>query len=136
MVELARVETTVGVGELEGPQEVGGLLEVGADGVDLVDEILNADNAVLAEVLLDDLVVGEGETLAVDLAVTALVDKLTDGLEVGVTVGDVGVDDGEHLSGSLVQADKDTVVDLEKTQQLQDLAGLGSDLVDTASNQY
>lgn len=118
MVELARVETTVGVGELEGPQEVGGLLEVGADGVDLVDEILNADNAVLAKVLLDDLVVRERETLAVDLAVTTLVDELTDGLEVGVTVGDIGVDDGEHLSGSLVQADKDTIVDLEKTQQL------------------
>lgn len=134
MVELARVETTVGVGELEGPEEVGGLLEVGADGVDLVDKILNADDAVLAEVLFDDLVVGEGEALAVDLAVTALVDELTDGLEVGVTVGDVGVDDGEHLSGSLVQADKDTVVDLEKTQQLQDLAGLGSNLVDTAKN--
>lgn len=134
VVELARVETTVGVGELEGPEEVGGLLEVGADGVDLVDKILNADDAVLAEVLFDDLVVGEGEALAVDLAVTALVDELTDGLEVGVTVGDVGVDDGEHLSGSLVQADKDTVVDLEKTQQLQDLAGLGSNLVDTAKN--
>lgn len=131
MVELARVETTSGVGELEGPQEVGGLLEVGADGVDLVDKILNADDAVLAKVLLDDLVVGEGEALAVDLAVTALVDELTDGLEVGVTIGDIGVDDGEHLGGSLVQADKDTVVDLEKTQQLQDLAGLGSNLVDT-----
>ena len=131
MVELARVETTSGVGELEGPQEVGGLLEVGADGVDLVDKILNADDAVLAKVLLDDLVVGEGNALAVDLSVSALVDELTDGLEVGVTVGDIGVDDGEHLGGSLVQADKDTVVDLEKTQQLQDLAGLGSNLVDT-----
>lgn len=132
MLELARVETTGRVGELEGPQEVGGLLEVGADGVDLVDKILNADNAVLAKVLLDDLVVGEGEALAVDLAVTTLVDELTDSLEVGVTVGNVGVDDGKHLSGSLVQADKDTVVDLEKTQQLQDLARLGSNLVDTA----
>lgn len=131
VLELAGVETTSGVGELEGPQEVGGLLEVGADGVNLVDKILNADNTVLAKVLLDDLVVGERETLAVDLAVTALVDELTDGLEVGVTVGNVGVDDGEHLGSSLVQADKDTVVDLEKTQQLQDLAGLGSNLVDT-----
>jgi hypothetical protein len=131
VVELAAVETTVGVGKLEGPEEVGGLLEVGADGVDLVDKILNADNAVLAEVLFNDLVVGERDTLAVDLAVTTLVDELTDGLEVGVTVGNVWVDDGEHLSGSLVQANEDTVVDLEKTQQLQDLARLGSNLVDT-----
>jgi hypothetical protein len=131
VVELAAVESTSGVGELEGPQEVGGLLEVGADAVDLVDEILNADNAVLAKVVLNNLVVRESNALAVDLSVTALVDELTDGLEVGVTVGNVRVDDGKHLRGGLVQADEDTVVDLEKTQQLEDLAGLGGNLVDT-----
>lgn len=132
VLELAGVEATGGVGELEGPEEVVGLLEVGADGVDLVDQVLHADNAVLAEVLLDDLVVGEGDTLLVDLAVTALVQELADGLQVGVTVGDVGVDDGQHLLGGLGQADEGTAVDLEQTEQLQDLAGLGSDLVDTA----
>lgn len=131
VLELAGVEATSGVGELEGPQEVVGLLEVGANGVDLVDQILHADNAVLAEVLLNDLVVGEGNTLLVDLSVTALVDELTDGLEVGVTVGNVGVDDGQHLLGSLGKTDEGTVVDLEQTEQLEDLAGLGRDLVDT-----
>lgn len=131
VLELAGVEAAVGVGQLEGPEEVVGLLEVGADGVDLVDQVLHADNAVLAEVLLDDLVVGEGDTLLVDLAVTALVEKLADGLQVGVTVGDVGVDDSQHLLGGLGQADEGTAVDLEQTEQLQDLAGLGGDLVDT-----
>lgn len=131
MLELADVEATVGVGQLEGPEEVVGLLEVGADGVDLVDQILHADDAVLAEVLLDDLVVGEGDTLLVDLAVTALVQELTDGLQVGVTVGNVGVDDGQHLLGGLGQTDEGTAVDLEQTKQLQDLAGLGGNLVDT-----
>nr|GFD58055.1 hypothetical protein [Tanacetum cinerariifolium] len=61
VLELAGTEATGGRGQLEGPQEVGGLLEVGADGVDLVDEVLNADNAVLAEVLLDDVVAGDGQ---------------------------------------------------------------------------
>lgn len=131
VLDLAGVEATVGVGELEGPQEVVGLLEVGADGVNLVDQIFHADNAVLAEVLLDDLVVGKRLALLVDLAVTALVHKLTDALQVGVTVGDVGVDNGQHLLGSLGQTDEDTVVDLEQTEELQDLAGLRSDLVDT-----
>ena len=46
--------------ELEGPQEVVGFLEVGTASVDFVDQILNADDAVLAESLLDDLVVGLG----------------------------------------------------------------------------
>jgi hypothetical protein len=96
-----------------------------------VDQILHADNAVLAEVLLDDLVVGEGSALLVDLSVTTLVEELTDGLQVGVTVGNVGVDDGQHLLGSLGETDEGTAVDLEQTEQLEDLAGLRSDLVDT-----
>ena len=131
MLELAGTEATVGVAELEGPQEVGGLLEVGADGVDLVDQVLNADDAVLAQVLLNDGVVGESHALLVDLAVSALVDELLDALQVGVTVGNPRLDDLDHLSGSLGDADEDTVVDLQKTEELEDLAGLGGNLVDT-----
>lgn len=36
------------VAQLEGPQEVGRLLEVLSDGVDLVDEVLGTDDVVLA----------------------------------------------------------------------------------------
>jgi hypothetical protein len=132
VLELPGTEATGRVGELEGPQEVGGLLEVGADSVDLVDEVLNADDAVCAEVLLNDGVVGERDALLVDLSVTALVDELTDGLQVGVSVSDEGLDDLEHLSSGLGETDEDTVVDLEKTEQLEGLALLGVDLVDTA----
>ena len=135
MLDLAGVEATVGVGELEGPEEVVGLLEVGANGVDLVDQVFHADNAVLAEVLLNDLVVGKSNALLVDLSVATLVDELTDSLEVGVTVGDEGVDNSQHLLGGLGETDEDTVVDLEQTEELQDLAGLGSDLVDTVLSQ-
>ena len=133
VLELASVETTVRVAELEGPQEVGGLLEVGANGVDLVDEILNADDAVLAKVLLNDGVVGKSNALLVDLAVTALVDELLDALEVGVTVSNPGLDDLDHLSSRLGDTDEDTVVDLEETEELEDLAGLGGHLVDTVT---
>jgi len=125
------VEATSGVGQLEGPQEVRGLLEVGANSVDLVDQILEADNAVLAERVLDDLVVGQSNTLLVDLAVSTLVDELADGLQVRITEGDVRVDDGEHLGGGLVQANENTVVDLKKSEKLKDLAGFRRDLVDT-----
>jgi hypothetical protein len=131
VLELAGAETTSGVGELEGPEEVGGLLEVGANGVDLVDEILNTDNAVLAEVLLNNGVVSKGNTLLVDLSVTTLVDELLDGLQVGVTVGDPGLNDLEHLSDGLGDLDEDTVVDLEETEKLENLAGLRGHLVDT-----
>ena len=60
------------------------LLEVGAGGEDLVDEVLNGEDVVLAERLFNDGVVGEGDALLVDLAVAALVDKLTDRLQVGL----------------------------------------------------
>jgi hypothetical protein len=132
VLELPGAETTSGGRELEWPKEVAGLLEVGADGVDLVDEVLDADNAELAEVLLDELVVSDGQTLLVDLSVTALVDELTDGLQVGVTVGDEGLDDLQHLNSGLGEPDEDTIVDLEKTEELEGLALLGVDLVDTA----
>jgi hypothetical protein len=131
MTELPSSETSGWVRELEGPQEVGGLLEVRSNGKDLVDQILHADNAVLAQVGLDDRVVSESNALLVDLSVSALVDELADGLEVGVTVGDPWLDDLEHLEGGLGQADENTVVDLEKTEELEDLAGLWCNLVDT-----
>lgn len=132
MLELPWAETTGGRRELEWPEEVGDLLEVGANGVDLVDDVLDADNAELAEVLLDELVVGDGQALLVDLSVTALVDELTDGLQVGVSVCDEGLDDLQHLGGGLGEPDEHTVVNLEETEELESLALLGVDLVDTA----
>jgi len=131
MTELALVEASVGVGELEWPEEVGSLLEVWPDGEDLVDKILNGDDSVLAEVLLNEGVVGQWDSLLVDLAVSALVDKLADRLEVGLTVSNPWLNDLQHLRGSLVDTNEDTVVDLEKTEELQDLARLRCNLVDT-----
>lgn len=134
MLELASAEAAIGVGQLEGPQEVVCLLEVGSDGEDLVDQVLNADNAVLAKGVLDKLVVSQRDALLVDLAISTLVDKLTYGLKVGVTVSDVWVDNGQHLLGSLGQLDKDAIVDLEESEELENLARLGGNLVDTISS--
>jgi hypothetical protein len=131
MLELSSAETTVGVAQLEWPQEVAGLLEVDSDGEDLVDQIFHADNAELAQVIFNKLVVGKSDALLINLAISALVDEFTDGLEVGVAIGDVRVDNGEHFLGSLGELDKDTVVDLKETEKLENLARFGSDLVDT-----
>ena len=57
--------------------------------------------------------------------------QLADGLQVGVSVSDERLDDLQHLAGGLGEADEDTVVDLEKTEELEGLALLGVDLVDT-----
>ncbi len=51
-----------------------------------MNEILDGEDVILAKRSLDDLVVGERNALLVDLAVSALVDQLADGLEVGLAV--------------------------------------------------
>ena len=136
MLKFPGPEAAGGITQLEGPEEVARLLEVGAHGEDLVDQILHADDAELAEVLLDDLVVGEGDALLVDFAVAALVDQFAYGFERGVAVGDVGFDDLEHFQGGFGEFDEDAVVDLEESEELEDLAGLGSNFVDTEERSF
>ncbi len=98
---LAR-QPTLGSTQLEWCQKVGCLLECRADCVNLMHEILNADDVVLAECALNDGVVCQGDAVAVDLAVTTLVDELLDGLEIGVAPCDVGLNQLEHVDGGLV----------------------------------
>jgi hypothetical protein len=119
--------------ELEGPQEVVGLLELVTDGPDLVDEILDAgDTVVLGEDGLNNGVVVEGNSGAVDLTVATSVDELLDGGAGGVTVGDEGLDLADHVPGGSVESHEDTVVDLAETEELHDLLLLGGKLVDTS----
>jgi hypothetical protein len=49
VLELSGAETTSWVGEFEWPEEVAHLFEVGADGVNLVNKIFHADNAVFSK---------------------------------------------------------------------------------------
>jgi hypothetical protein len=65
VLELTCPETSCWVRQLEGPQEVADLLEVWSHGEDLVDDVLNADDAVLAEVFLNDGVVSKGNPLLI-----------------------------------------------------------------------
>lgn len=117
--------------ELKVPEEVVGVLKVGSHREDLVDEILHTDETTLAELVLDEDVVGEGNSLAVHLAEASLVDEVSDVLEGRVAPGDVGLGNAEHVDGRLVQLHEDTVVDLAQTEELEHLSGLGWDAVDT-----
>jgi len=51
-----------GRGELEGPEEVVCFLELGSEGGDFMDEILNASNTVLSENGLNDFVVSQRDS--------------------------------------------------------------------------
>lgn len=116
VLELPRPESTRRVRQLERPQKVARLLEIWPHRHNLMHQILHADDAELAQVLLHDLVIREGDSLLVDLSISALVDEVADRFHGGVAVGDVGFDYFEHFGCSFGDFDKDTVVDLEETK--------------------
>jgi hypothetical protein len=128
---FAFMESTVGAVQLKGPQKVVDSLEVWTNCKDFMDNIFNANNTKMTESSFNNFVVGKRDTLFVNLAITALVDKFTDRLQVRITIGYEGLNKAEHLRGRVRQTDKDTVVDLYKTQKLQNLAGLRAQLVNT-----
>merc|ERR1719278_2000613 len=123
-----------GVVKLEGPQEVAGVLEVGSDGEDLVNEVLDTDDAILAKVLLNDVVGRDWSSVTVHLDESALVDQLTNRLQVRSSPGDLRFADAQHVQGGLVQLDEHAVVDLAQTEQLKSFLHLGGDLVDTTDS--
>ena len=103
---------------LKRPQEVVSLLEVGTNGLDLVDEVFDASDSDLAESGFDDPVVGEWDSLFVDLAVPSRVDELSDDGVAGDTVGDVRLDHSEHVHDWLVGSKEHGVVELSESQEL------------------
>merc|ERR1719337_112835 len=118
--------------QLERPQEVGGVLEVGANRQDLMDQVLHADDAEFTQGALNEVVGGDWGAVAVDLDEPTLVDQLANRFEVGHSPGDVRFTDAEHVDGSLVELDEHAVVNLPQPEQLQHLLYLGRHLVDTA----
>lgn len=101
MRSLASTEATGRRAELERPDEVVGFLEGGADGKDLVDQIFHTNDVVLAEGSFNDGVISEGGALLVDLSESTLVDQFADALQVGGSVGNVGLDNTQHVEGGL-----------------------------------
>lgn len=118
--------------QLEGPEEVVGLLEVRANGVDLVDQVLDGLHALLAQGLADDLVVRKWDSLLVDLAIASLEDEFPNVFPGGVTKGDVWLNSAQEVAGGLVDAHEDSVMDLSQSQQSEDPENLGVELIDTS----
>jgi hypothetical protein len=125
-------EASSGGSQLEGPQEVVCLLEVLANGLDFVDEVFHGVDVLLSEGLAHDLVAGEGDSLLVDLAETALEDQLSDGFPRRIAESDVGLHSSEQVGGGLVNSHEDSVVDLSQSKDPEDSEDLGVELVNTS----
>ena len=115
----------------ERPKEVAGLLEGRAAGGDLVDKVFDADDVLLLQDALDGEVGAQRDSLSVDLTETSLVDELGDGLAGWVAESDERLDLSQQVLGSLVSSHKDCVVDLSKSEQLEDLLLSWRNSVDT-----
>ena len=59
--------STGGSVQFEGPQEVAGILEVGSNSGDLVDNIFNTNHTIFAKSILNNLVRGQRSPLTLDL---------------------------------------------------------------------
>lgn len=132
MVVLLAPATGRGI-QLEGPQEIGGPLEIGANGEHFMDEILDALDVLRSQFTLNGEVVGDWDALTLMLDESAFVDQMTHRLQVGISPGNVGLYNAEHVNGGLVQLNEHSIVDLTEAEQLQNLTDLRGDLVDTAS---
>ncbi len=83
--------------ESEWEEEIVNLFEFESKVVNLVDDVLDALDAVLSETLLDDLVLDQGDSLSVELSVSSLVDQGLDGVLGWESVGDIRLDLSEHV---------------------------------------
>lgn len=80
-----------------------------------MDEILGGSNTVLAELTLNNAVVGEWDSALVNLSIPSLVDEVSDGLLAGVAISNVGFNSSDHVDGSLVESNKGSVVQLSQS---------------------
>jgi hypothetical protein len=103
-------------------------------GVNFIDQIFNADDSEFSEGSLDDLIGSKRDSLLVDLSVSSLVDHFRDGGSSGESESDKRLDLLDHVEGGSVDSDKGGVVDLSKSEQLEDLFDLRSQMVDTSDS--
>jgi hypothetical protein len=70
-------------------------------------------------------------SLLIDAAISSLIDEFTNCLEVRVSICDVWFNNPKHLNRGFCEANEDSIIDLEKSEELERFARLRSDFIDT-----
>jgi len=120
MVEHFTSKSALRRGKLNRPQEVRGFLEVGSYGVDLVNNILDAFK-LAAKAGLDNGIGADGKSLSRHFAEAALVYEILDRLKAWISISNKGLNESQHLGGGCVNSNKNTIVKLTQSEQLEDL---------------
>jgi len=126
-------KSTSGGSKFEGPQEVVSFLEMSSNSVNFIDQIFNWFDAGFWKSFRNNLVGWEGNSLLVELSISALEDKFADGFTWRIPECDVWLDSTEKVGWGFVDSNEDAVVDLTETKKTQNTDNLGVEFVDTAN---
>lgn len=69
--------------------------------------------------------------MLIDFTISPLVYQLANALQIRLAVGNIGLNDTEHLGSGLCELDENCIVDLEEAEELKNLSWLWGNLVDT-----
>ena len=118
--------------QFKGPQEVVCFFETFSNGIDLMNQILHADDSVFPKRSSSQCVVCQGNSLFVDFAITTLVDQFIYRLQIWVPPCNVWLHNSQHVNWCLVELHKGAIEDLLEAKELQHLSNLWTHTVDTS----
>ena len=118
-------------GKLEWPDEVVDFLEIWSTGDNLVNNVLDACNTKRSEAFSNDWVISKRNSSSIDLSVSSFIHQVRNGGSWWETVSNEWFDHLEHVPCGLVKLDKNSVVELSKSEKLQNFLWLWCKLSDT-----
>lgn len=114
--------------ESEWEEEIVDLFEFRSKVVNLIDDVLDALDAVLSESLFDDLVLDQWDSLSVELSISSLVNQSLNSALGWESISDIWLDLSEHVHWGLVVLDENSVADFSKSEKREDFSLFWSDL--------
>src|SRR5947207_3299246 len=136
MLKLPLPPSASRITQFKRPQKVICLLKIWSNSANLMNQIFYTFNSVFSQCVGNSCIIRQWNTRSVDFTVPAFVNEMTDGFEIGFPIGNVGLNNLEHFLCGFGEFDKDTIVNLKKTKELQNFSRFRSHFVDTIVNTW
>lgn len=121
--ELLTLSIQLGRVKLEWPQEVVGLFEVRANSVYFVNKILHTFDVLIAKNTVNHSVVSYRNAWLVNLTIATDIAKAAYGFQIGLTIGNIWLNQFKSVQGGFVALDENSVVYLAKSEKIKDCPG-------------